>query len=238
MENSLTQLDRAIEARLAKENEFLRQITAEFERISTGLQQTASANPQVQADLQRYIQRIDEAVDKLNTRPSFGARSDINALVQNVTGRRPPPPPPGSGSGGFLSGLFGSSSSSSSSAPPSLSSAPSSSPPSLSSLSPPRTGASSSLSDPSYARLRSGYYDRPPPLGADDYQEATRGLTEFRPGVPLSSYVQGRLPPSRSSSVSSVGSDPLGGGKRKRGGWKPQRSTRRSTQRSRRTKPF
>ena len=87
MENSLQQLNTAIQARIQKENLFIQRITQEFARISADLQRTASANPQVQ--LQPFIRRIDEATELLNRRPSFGTNFNLDALVQSVKGRPP-----------------------------------------------------------------------------------------------------------------------------------------------------
>jgi hypothetical protein len=105
MENSLQQLNTAIQARIQKENLFIQRITQEFARISADLQRTASANPQVQ--LQPFIRRIDEATELLNRRPSFGTNFNLDALVQSVKGRpnTPPNTPPTTPTGSVFSGL-------------------------------------------------------------------------------------------------------------------------------------
>lgn len=102
MDPSLTRLDTAIRARIAKENDFITRITAEFRRISAGLQRTAnSSSPQVQSNLAPFIQRINAATAQLKSRPfGDGSDSDLDALVRSVTNT------PSSGSSpGFFSGL-------------------------------------------------------------------------------------------------------------------------------------
>ena len=90
--DSLDRLDSAIQARIAKENDFIQRITDEFRQISAGIARTAaSSSPQVQADLAPFIQRIDAATALLKTRP-FGDDYNLEGLVRNVKGRGNPPP--------------------------------------------------------------------------------------------------------------------------------------------------
>lgn len=84
MEDSLRNLDTAIQARIAKEDLFIQRITQEFARISADMRQTASDHPQV--NLNDFIHRIDTATAKLNQRPSFGTGDDLDQLVRRVKG--------------------------------------------------------------------------------------------------------------------------------------------------------
>lgn len=114
MERSLIDLDRAIDARIAKETEFINLIINEFRTITADMQRTASnLPPSQQENLQHYIELIDQATNKLDSRPAFGTNADLNGLVRSVTAPRPPPPgppPPGSsifsGLGSRLSNLM------------------------------------------------------------------------------------------------------------------------------------
>jgi len=92
LERSLEQLNTAIDARITKEDEFIRRITEEFRMINADLQRNSSINPQ--ANLQPFIIRINEGIHKLNNRPSFGTDSNLDQLVYTVNGSRPPRSPP------------------------------------------------------------------------------------------------------------------------------------------------
>jgi len=212
MDRALDDLNTAIEARLAKENEFINQITAEFRRISADMQRTASANPRLEPDLQPYIERIDEAADLLNSRPSLGLRSNVAELVQQIRGG-PPPGPGGGPAGGPAGDGTGSSGSGSSGS----------------------SGSGSSGSSGLFSGLTSMFSRRPPPSAPprpdDDYQDAEDG------GIDLDGAIEPRDDEVTAtgnlsdSVISNYRPGAAVGGKRKRGGWTIRRSIRRPTKR-------
>ena len=101
MDQSLRDLNTAIQARIAKEDAFIARITSEFDRIRTQMQQAASANPDAEAILAPFIQRIAPATAQLNNQSSFGtgSNSDQNELFNRVVNSRSSRPASGSGSG-------------------------------------------------------------------------------------------------------------------------------------------
>jgi hypothetical protein len=108
--NSLNLLDQAIQARIAKENDFIARITNEFQKIKRDMQQSSSrSGPDVQQFSQQYIKRIDDATKALKELHSFGDGDDVGDLVDGVvTGRGVAPPssaPPSAASSSWSSWL-------------------------------------------------------------------------------------------------------------------------------------
>lgn len=85
--DALGQLDVAITNRIEMENRFIDQMVTEFQRISNGLQQTVASDPQMAQEMQGYINRINEATQKLNDSKYFGNQQGFDEAVQRVLTR-------------------------------------------------------------------------------------------------------------------------------------------------------
>jgi hypothetical protein len=108
MDNSLRQLNAAIDARIAKEDEFIRRITQEFGRIKQALEAARAQNPQAGNILAPIIQQVDAASARVRDTDSFGTGDLSRNLFDRVV-NGPGPRPPGPPAPSLLSGLFGSS---------------------------------------------------------------------------------------------------------------------------------